>query len=118
MSYRSVRIRVFDKAPVPTNAERRLAKIHFMTYCATCHGTKGKGDGLAGMALNPRPRDWTDAKWQASVDDANLLKVIRDGGPAVGLSPNMAANPLYGKNPAVLKALVEMVRSFRKEKRP
>ncbi len=27
----------------------------FTNMCAICHGDKGHGDGVAGMALNPRP---------------------------------------------------------------
>jgi ELWxxDGT repeat protein len=98
--------------PRTTKGNRKLAKIHFLTYCVTCHGQSGKGDGPAAIALKPKPRDWTDSKWQASVTDKRILQVVRDGGAAVGLSPLMAPNPMYGKNPAVLKALVEMIRKF------
>jgi len=27
--------------------------------CTICHGDKGKGDGVAGAALNPRPGNFT-----------------------------------------------------------
>ena len=29
----------------------------YQTYCAACHGEKGRGDGPAGAALTPRPAD-------------------------------------------------------------
>ncbi len=70
-------------------------------------------DGPAALALNPRPRNWTDPKWQASVTDKRILEVVRDGGPSVGLSPLMAPNPEYQDRPAAIHALVKMVRKFK-----
>ena len=95
----------------------RSAKEVFTSYCHTCHGLKGKGDGIAGLSLNPRPRNWTDEKWQASVTDEKILKVIFEGGQANGLSGNMAPNPFHRDNEDVQKELVNIVRSFRPRKR-
>ena len=81
-------------------------------FAPSCHGADGKGSGPAAAALNPKPRDWTNAKWQKSVTDDHIAKVIVEGGQAVGLSPLMAANPdLQGKD-AVVAELVKMVRSY------
>lgn len=85
----------------------------YATFCVTCHGPNGDAKVAGAAALNPKPRDFTDAKWQASVDDARIAKVIKEGGAAVGLSPTMAP---WG---AVLSeddvtALVAKVRSFKK----
>jgi mono/diheme cytochrome c family protein len=100
-------------AKVSISAEdRKLAKAEMATLCSTCHGTSGKGDGAAGAALNPKPRNWTDAAWQKTVTDDHLYKVIKDGGAAVGLSPLMAPNANYGSRPGVLAALVELVRGY------
>lgn len=36
----------------------------FQSKCVTCHGTDGKGDGPAAMALDPHPANFTDhARW-------------------------------------------------------
>lgn len=35
----------------------------FNTNCAMCHGNEGKGDGAAGAALNPKPRNLVEGKW-------------------------------------------------------
>lgn len=61
----------------------------FKTFCAMCHGDRGAGDGPAAAGLNPAPRNFSDADWQASVDDEHIRTVTRDGGAAVGLSPLM-----------------------------
>ena len=40
----------------PSPAEGRAM---FITYCASCHGTSGKGDGPAAAALKAQPPDLT-----------------------------------------------------------
>jgi cbb3-type cytochrome c oxidase subunit III len=63
----------------------------FKTYCATCHGDNGQGDGPAAVALNPKPANFSDFKFISQRDDAHLTKVIKGGGVAVGKSPLMPA---------------------------
>jgi len=82
--------------------------------CSTCHGAEGRGDGAAGAALNPKPRNFHDRAWQGRVNDDHLKKVIVEGGAAVGLSANMAANPELKDKPAVVDELVKKVRGFAK----
>ena len=89
------------------------ARTQLKVYCITCHGAKGKGDGPAAIALNPKPRNWTDPKWHASVTDEKLFKVIKLGGAKNGLSPLMAPNPQYQNQPGVLRALVKLVRGYK-----
>jgi len=91
------------------------AKTMYTTLCATCHGATGAGDGIAGKALKPAPRNFTDAAWHGKTDDAKILKVIMEGGPAAGLSPLMApfGAQLKGKDD-VQKELVKLIRSFKK----
>jgi hypothetical protein len=64
--------------------------------------------------LQTKPRDYTDAAWQASVTDADLEKTILLGGAGVGKSPQMPAQPQLEKQPEVLHALVAIVRGFKK----
>jgi mono/diheme cytochrome c family protein len=59
-------------------------------FCVACHDADGSASGPAAAAMNPRPRNLADAKWQASVDDARITKVIKEGGASVGLSATMA----------------------------
>ena len=59
----------------------------------------------------PRPTDFDrafgDAKWQDSVTDDQIKKTIVEGGPAVGKSAAMSANPELQDKPEELTALVK-----------
>ncbi len=96
-----------------TPKDYRDAKTQLKVFCITCHGVKGKGDGPAALALNPKPRNWTDPKWHASVTDDQIFKVIRLGGAKNGLSPLMAPNPQFQDRPGAIHALVKLVRGFK-----
>ena len=98
----------------PLSAEdRKSAKIQWVV-CATCHGNTGKGDGLAGLALNPKPRTFADPEWQTSTSDDRIFKVIKEGGAAVGLSPLMVAYPHLSDG--TIYALVDKIRNFARTK--
>lgn len=94
--------------PNPKLAE---ARSFFAGRCVPCHGASGRGDGPAGNALNPHPRNFTDRAWQQSVTDAHIEKVITQGGPSVGKSPLMPAHADL-KDPVLLSAVREVVRGF------
>jgi mono/diheme cytochrome c family protein len=91
----------------------KQAQELFQSLCSTCHGTTGKGDGPGSIALDPKPRSFADAAWQASVTDDHIKKVILFGGAVVGKSPVMPASPQLKTQPEVLEALLTMVRAFR-----
>jgi len=99
-------------ATIP-EAKTKAAKALFDSFCFTCHGTGGNGDGPAvTAAFQPKPAKFTDATWQASVTDEELLKVIIEGGPAVGKSPLMVAAPGAKDDPELAQALLAIVRGF------
>jgi mono/diheme cytochrome c family protein len=85
----------------------------YTSRCATCHGQEGTGDGPAGTALTPRPRNFHDGAWQASVTDDQIDRVIREGGAAIGKSPLMPPNPDLVARPEVVVALRQRVRAYR-----
>jgi len=89
------------------------ARSLFKARCTVCHGETGKGDGPGAAALNPKPRDYTNAEWQASVSDEQLRKVIVMGGAAVGKSPIMPGNPDLDAKPEVVGELVKLVRGLK-----
>jgi mono/diheme cytochrome c family protein len=99
----------------PAAGVNEEAKLLFQNVCATCHGADGTGNGPAAASLNPKPRNYTDAAWQASVTDDELKKTILLGGQAVGKSPMMPGNPNLKDKPEVIDGLVAIVRSFGKK---
>ncbi len=99
-----------DVAPGGVDAEQVFA-----TRCASCHGMDGRGDGPGAANLSPKPRNYHDKAWQASVTDAQIEKTIVYGGAAVGKSPQMAANPDLAGQPAVVAALRQLIREFGKQ---
>jgi mono/diheme cytochrome c family protein len=64
-------------------------KLTFMKYCVNCHGTEGKGDGVAGQNLPIAPQNLTEGRILNALPDHFLRSVIANGGQAVGLSPLM-----------------------------
>ena len=99
-------------APAGDNKSAFEARRMFSTICATCHGSGGHGDGPASQALNPKPRNYTDKAWQASVTDDDIKKIILLGGQAVGKSAVMPAQPQLQNQPEVLNEIVKLIRAF------
>ncbi len=54
---------------------------HGKGTCFVCHGNTGKGDGPSGAELNPRPRNFTNPRFQEIRTDGELFWVIRNGSP-------------------------------------
>lgn len=77
--------------------------------CTMCHGPSGKGDGPAGKMLKPPPADLGTATKSAS--EADLIKIIKEGGKAVGRAPTM---PAYGTkfSDEQIKGLAQLVKGF------
>ncbi len=97
--------------PPPISAAARAeGEQLFSTRCGACHGLEGKGNGPAAIGFNPKPRNFTDAVWQASVTDEHIEKIIVYGGAAVGKNPAMPPNPDLIAKPEVVKALRMHVR--------
>lgn len=53
--------------------------------CAMCHGTTGKGDGLAGKALEPQPSNFHDAGLMENFSPYQAFNSIRLGVPQTGM---------------------------------
>lgn len=75
------------KNPVASSPESiAKGKEIFTKNCATCHGDSGKGDGPAGVALDPKPRDFTAGDFKYGNDDSNLMRTIMEGVPNTGMA--------------------------------
>lgn len=69
------------KNPLPSDKKsveqgEKVAKIN----CVSCHGNKGKGDGAAAVALNPKPADWTSKRVQDESDGEIFWKITTGRG--------------------------------------
>ena len=53
------------------------ASENWENHCAKCHGADGKGQTKAGRKLNVK--DYTNAKVQAEMTDAEMIKATAEG---------------------------------------
>ena len=84
-------------------------KENWAKSCAKCHGPDGKGDTKMGKKLEIK--DFTDAKYQASLKDEDMLKAIKEG---VKDGEKVRMKPAEGLSDEEMKALVTYVRAFKK----
>ncbi len=85
------------------------AKENWEKNCAKCHGADGKGGTKMGQKLEIK--DFTDAKYQASLKDESMLKAIKEGVKDGDKTRMKAAEGLSEEE---MKALVAFVRAFKK----
>jgi mono/diheme cytochrome c family protein len=78
--------------------------------CAKCHGADGKGETKMGKKLSIR--DYTDAKVQASVTDADAIKAVKEG--LKDKAGKTVMKPSEGLSDADIKAVVAHMRTFKK----
>jgi mono/diheme cytochrome c family protein len=62
------------------NAAASGKKIYKM-LCFVCHGPKGKGDGMGGAGLTPKPTDLTSEAVQSQTDGAIFWKIAEGRSP-------------------------------------
>lgn len=84
----------------------------FNLVCASCHGTAGDGTGAAGLALTPRPANFTDPAFWATRDRTRIVNVITNGAASVGGSALMVAWSA-SFNAEQIQQLADYVETFR-----
>lgn len=72
-------------------ADTSLAKHGESVYnvnCNVCHGAEGRGDGAAGAALNPKPRNFYEesSKWKNGTSVRSLYVTLTYGIPGGGMA--------------------------------
>ncbi len=65
------------------------ASDNYRTYCMQCHGMNGDGMGVNIQDMSVQPRNHSDAKAMSSRTNAELFKVIKEGGLAINKSSLM-----------------------------
>jgi high-affinity iron transporter len=54
--------------------------------CAACHGPAGKGDGPAGLSLDPKPANFLDGTKMAQISPFSMFNTIRLGVPGTAMA--------------------------------
>lgn len=80
-----------DNAKVTAKAETK-----YKAMCAICHGTKGKGDGPAGMSLNPRPGSFLKSTFQEQSDGAIYWKLTHGNPPMAAYEKILTEDERWG----------------------
>ncbi len=93
--------------------EEREGQFLYTKYCDVCHGDAGKGDGFNAYNLNPKPQDFSDARYMNALSDQQIIQAITYGGSAINKSPLMP--PWGGRlDKQRIEYLAAYVRSFAK----
>ena len=98
-----------DKLVNPVKGDASAVKAGEVLYtkmCAICHGNKGKGDGMAGMSLNPRPSNFTKTSLQEQSDGALFWKLTTGRSPMAGYEKILKEEQRW--------QLVNYIRTFKK----
>lgn len=85
----------------------------FAKNCASCHGEKGEGNGVAGAGLNPKPRNFTSGDaWKNGRKISGIYKTLEEGIAGGGMAS-------YSYLPVDERfALAHYVRNFKKDDAP
>lgn len=79
----------------------------YAQLCAICHGAKGKGDGIAGMSLKPRPANLTSEDVQKQSDGAIFWKITTGKPPMASYKASLTDEQRW--------QLVNYIRTFRQK---
>lgn len=101
---------ITSASSVPAQNQAEGRKL-YASYCASCHGDKGKGDGVATGSLPVKPKDHTDGAVMNQMTDQSLADVISKGGGPTGKSSFM---PAWGAsvNEKQVRDIVAYIRSL------
>lgn len=71
--------------PTPDVLAKGKAIFEGKGTCFTCHGNTGKGDGVAGAALDPSPRNFTNPEFNKIRTSGEMFWVVKNGVPGTGM---------------------------------
>ena len=84
-------------------------KACYQANCAVCHGSGGKGDGPAAVAMTPKPRNHCNGDYMDKLSNEHICNVIKMGGATYGF-PTMPAQPQLSDGD--VKAVVAFIRTL------
>ncbi len=84
----------------------KSGKKLFTNMCVICHGNKGRGDGVAGMALNPRPANLSLPSVQDQTDGEIFWKITEGRAPMASYKDILSEDQRW--------QLVNYMRTFKK----
>ena len=88
------------------------AQANWDKTCKACHGADGKGE--TPMGKKQGVKDFTDAKVQAAMTDAEATKAIKEGVKDAKEPDKTKMKAAEGLSDAEIKDLVAKVRAFKK----
>ncbi|MDX1828862.1 MAG: cytochrome c [Lutibacter sp.] len=95
------------KSPLKMNAnDAKAGKALFTQMCVICHGIKGKGDGMAGAALNPKPANFTLSSVQSQTNGELFWKMTNGNPPMAAYKDILTETQRW--------QLVAYIRTFKK----
>ena len=95
------------KNPLTDNSIATVdGKKLYTKMCVICHGNKGKGDGVAGMALKPKPTNLTTTDVQQQTDGAIYWKLTEGRAPMAAYKASLSEDERW--------QLVNYIRQLRK----
>jgi len=84
----------------------KSGKKLFANMCVICHGNKGHGDGVAGMALNPRPANLSSSDIQNQTDGEIYWKITEGRAPMAAYKDILSEDQRW--------QLINYIRTFKK----
>lgn len=81
--------------PLSARAGEETGEQLYAMYCTQCHGVNGDGRGVNAANMDVLPRSHIDPVEMGARQDADLFKVIKEGGKAINKSVLM---PAWGHN--------------------
>lgn len=81
------------KNPLTGNTDiLKYAKVIYTTYCGPCHGSKGKGDGVAATGLATKPADHSSDYVQNQTDGALYWMITQGRNPMPSYKTTLTDN--------------------------
>jgi len=84
----------------------KKGKSLYKAQCLMCHGVKGNGKGSVGIALSPKPADFTSNKVQSQTDGALFWKITNGNSPMASYKDILTEEQRWN--------LVNYLRTFKK----